>query len=134
MKLYDFVFNIIGGTSKPKFSEYNEKERSDYNQFMVNKVISMDYDLLPLAQLTNDTTNKIPDEVFDKALRGFIPPKRYDIKYKNRKRKTDKNSDMIIEKISEYYSIPYRDAKMYYENELTEDQINLILEEFGIVL
>jgi len=134
MKLYDFVFNIIGGTSKPKFSEYNEKERSDYNQFMINKVISMDYDLLPLAQLTNDTTNKIPDEVFDKALRGFIPPKRYDIKYKKRKRKTDKNSDMIIEKISEYYSIPHRDAKMYYENELTEDQINLILEEFGIVL
>ena len=134
MKLYDFVFNIIGGKSKPKFSEYNEQERADYSQFMINKVISMDYDLVQLAQHTNTAVNKIPDEVFDKALRAFIPPKRYDVKYKKRKRKTDKNSDMIIEKISEYYSIPYRDAKMYYDHELTEDQINLILEEFGIVL
>lgn len=129
MKLYDYVFNIIN--KKRSFDEFTKEEKGEYNQFMINKVLSMDYDLLPLTQLNNSFINKIPDSVFDKALQNFIPNKKYSLKYIKGKREKDDIKKYIIEKISSLYAVPLKDAEQYFY-ELNENQLKLILSEFGI--
>ena len=128
MKLYDYVFNIIN-KDKP-YEDLSAIQKGDYNQFMINKVLSMDYDLLKVSQLNNNLVNKIPDKIFDNAMQQVIPSKRYNLTYKKGKSKGTADQQ-VIEKISKLYSIPNRDAEMYYKD-MSEEQINEVLEIFGI--
>lgn len=128
MKLYDFVFNIINGNKN--FDDLTEFEKSEFNPFMVNKVISMDYELLPLAEINNSHLNTIPSKVLHDSLKGFIPNKRYNFKYKKRKKVDTAEFEETVSYIAKLYDVPIRDAEAYYED-LNEDQLKEIRSIYG---
>jgi len=129
MKLYDYVFNIIN--KKKPFHLFNETEVKGFDKFMVNKVLSMDYNLLKLANENNSILNEIPDDVFHDSLQNYIPYRKYDLKYRKKKSEMEENKKQIINIIADYYEVPIRDAEMYYYD-LTDEQKKSIMGEYGL--
>ena len=130
MKLYDYVFNIING--KKNFDDFNDMEKSEFNPFMTNKVISMDYDLLPLAENTNRFVDSIPPKVLHDSLKSFIPNRRYNLTYKKGKKEDTEHFEETVGYIAKLYDVPVRDAKAYY-HDLTEEQLKEVRAIYGVV-
>lgn len=130
MKLYDFVFNIING--KNSFDDFSDLEKSEFNPFMVNKVISMDYDLLAVAQNTNRFIDLIPPHVLHDSLKGFIPNSRYNVTYKKNKKEDTSYFEETVGYIAKLYDVPIRDAKDYFYD-LSDEQLKYVRSVYGAV-
>lgn len=129
MNLYEHCFSIIRSYHKNYTEDKSEKDMSSYSNFMVNKVLSMDYYLLDLAEYMNKYIGVLSEDDYIKAMSSTIPNNRYDLTYKGKK--TNVGFNEVIEKISILYDIPYKDAEMYYD-QLSREQIAIILKKFGI--
>lgn len=127
MELYDHVFNIIN--KNKKFSELTKKEQDGFSKFMVNKVFSMDFNLVDLSENNNKILDLLDDETFNDSLQRFIPNGDFNLSYK--KSKKDDIDEDTVNRISKYFKVPYRDAIDYYHS-LSEEAITEINRTYGI--
>lgn len=129
MKLYDHVFKITDGYY-PNYTEaVGEENMRDYSNFMVNRVFSMDYNLIDVAQIANKSLEVLDNDSYVKMVSAIIPRGRYNFKYK--KGTVRKFDEKIVDLIATIYAVPWRDAKEYYF-ELTDEQLEYIKSKFGL--
>lgn len=129
MNLYEHCFSIINEYHENYTEDKSDKDLSSFNKFMVNKVLSMDYDLIDLSEYMNKYLDIVSDNDYVKSMSSIIPRGRYTLKYKGKKTSTDYNE--TVDLISKAYGVPYKDAEEYYL-QLSDEQIEFILNKFGI--
>lgn len=129
MSLYDHCFSIINEYHEKYTEGKSKKDLSSFSPFMVNKVLSMDYDLIDICEYVNRHMNILSEDDYVKCMSSMIPRGRYKLTYRGRK-KTE-TYDQSIEYIAKLYEIPIKDAEEYYKD-LSDEQIEFILNKFGV--
>lgn len=129
MTLYDHCFSIINTYHKNYTEGKSKKDLSSFSPFMINKVLSMDYDLIDICEYINPHMNTLSDDDYAKCMSSMIPKGRYKLTYRGKKK--SEKYDQSVEYIAKAYRIPIKDAEEYYD-ELSDEQIEFILNKYGI--
>lgn len=97
-----------------KWAEFSEEEKSKYNIFMINKILSMDPQKALLIQKVNmmNLTKEYHFQYLQNILKGT---KNTYVPYIKNEGKTKSIKPEIISAISKYYNISTREAYEYYQ-------------------
>lgn len=118
-------WNIIIGREKETQEDIDNID-SDYNSWMINKLISSDNRMLQFCYDMKRFT-KIPNIIHYKALKSFYEKKIGKQKiYLSLIKKPKEEEDVKI--LSDYYNISYYDAVNYKEM-ISDDQMNELREQ-----
>jgi len=121
------IFNILNSMTyeKKQLNFEDEVVKKTYDQFMINRWLSMSEDLFFVAELLNTTTNLTDEQHFD-LLISFLPKERFQFKYMKRaKDLTEKEKKYI----AHYFEIGLHDAEEYIRH-MEQDEIASILKKY----
>ena len=115
--------------SKNYWSTLSEEERKTWSTFMINRYLSMDYNLIEIVDIFQKYTPQLSNEMVYRLYAGIVPKSNKFLRYIKRdsKDKIDKDN---IEKISIYYGCSLSEAEQYCEI-LTKEEIKQITKMFG---
>jgi len=119
------IYDIINAATKDKkdldFS--NPDIDNSYDQFMVNRWLSMDESLIFLSEMLTTMHNLTNEQHFD-LIKSALPQEKFYIKYM--KKQKDLNLKEI-KYIADYFELGLKDANTYI-SQMSDDEINSILD------
>ena len=121
---------------KKPWSEYTEADKKSLSIFMLNKWLSMNFDLVEFINaLQRFTTGQLQTAEAYKLLQDILPKSKIYLKYVKGKKDDTYNKD-LIEYIAKYYEVSKLEAVSYLDifNHTLEgsQQIVTILEKYGL--
>lgn len=121
--LFDHLNNVTQW--KKPFDVNDPNDTGDYNQFMINRFVSM----LPTTIHIAETLNRYPD-IPDKAHHDFLcnvlPNRKTYFKYMKGKKEANIED---LQTLMKYYKIGMKDAKDYFAI-LSKEQLNVIKKKY----
>jgi hypothetical protein len=121
------IFDILNCITYSKedldFSEDILKKA--YNQYMINRWLSMNEHLFAISEIANKITNLTDEQHYD-MLRSVIPKRRYQFNYLKKIKDVSAQQKKYI---AHYYGIGLKDAEEYV-HQMTEDDIECILNKY----
>lgn len=121
------IFNIIDAMTinKIELDFTDERTTKAYDQYMINRFLSMDESLFYVAEMMNTITNLTDEQHFD-LLKSVLPKEKFYIKYmKGKKDVTEKEKRYI----ADYYEIGLKEASSYIQ-QMTQEEIDNILKKY----
>jgi hypothetical protein len=121
------IFSILGAmTNEKKQLDFNDESvQKAYDQFMINRWLSMSEELFFVAELLNTMPNLTDEQHFD-LLISFLPKERFYFKYvKRAKDLTEKEKKYI----ADYFEIGLHDAEDYIR-QMEQEEIDSILKKY----
>ena len=121
------IFDILNAaTIEKKDLDFNDEEvRKAYDQYMINRWLSMDESLIFLAEMLT-TTKNLTDEDHFNLIKAALPREKFYIKYiKRQKDLTEKEKRYI----ADYYEIGLKDAEDYIR-QMDEEEIEAVLDKY----
>jgi len=117
---------LAAATHKKEKLDFNDSiVKSSYDQFMVNRWLSMDDSLIFLAEVLN-TMHNLTDEQHFNMISSALPKEKFYFSYiKGGKDLTEKDKRYI----SDYFGIGVTDTEIYI-NTLDDDEIDDILSKY----
>ena len=115
---------------KTNYNDIESREMQSFPFYMVNRVLSMDIDYLPIINSIQVATHiYLDDEQHYRVLQALLPNKVGYTKYMKASTKSTKDTmvDTIIKAISKYYGCSISEASGYYDIiMLTDDKVDVI--------
>ena len=126
------IFNTIKRivASKEKWEDIPEEERGMFNNYMANKVLSMNENFIELVNIVQKNTWQMEHKHLYNLYKEFIPKQYYVFsKYiKNENKSEHKIED--IEAVSAYYDVSKKEAKEYIDM-LPKDELETIKQQIN---
>ncbi len=121
------IFDILGAATINKTDlDFNDEEvRKAYDQYMINRWLSMDEGLIFLAEMLT-TTHKLTDEDHFNLIKAALPREKFYIKYMKRKKDLTEKETRYI---AHYFEIGLTEAKDYI-SQMDEEDITEILDTY----
>ncbi len=122
--IFDWVKQVKD--TKDSWENFTEEDKDKYNNYMINRVISMNPDLLDIVNLSQiiPPQDKRSSYLF---YQHILPKDKKFYKYIKTKNKVNEG---LISNISRYFSCGRNEAKQYHEL-LSKQQLRKILENLG---
>lgn len=121
------IFNFLKGMTQTK-EEYDfslPEVNTAYNQYMLNRYISMVEMFIPLVNQMNRMQN-VPNDIHYEFYKSILPKRNIYFKYISKVKNVNQQD---IDYIAEYYEISTREARMYADI-LDEKDIKKITKKF----
>jgi len=121
------IFDIINAMTinKTDLDFKDEEVKKAYDQYMINRWLSMDESLIFLAEMLT-TTHHLTDEDHFKMLKAALPQEKFYIKYIKREKDLTETERRYI---AHYFEIGLKDANDYI-SQMDEDEIDAILDTY----
>lgn len=121
------IFDILNAaTIDKKDLDFNDEEvNKAYDQYMINRWLSMDESLIFLAEMLTTTKNLTDQDHFN-LIKTALPQDKFYIKYIKRKKDLTEKEKRYI---ADYHEIGIKDAEDYIR-QMDEDDINDILDKY----
>ena len=121
------IFDILRAATIDKLNlDFKDDEvRKAYDQYMINRWLSMDEDLIFLAEMLT-TCHNLTDEDHFNMIKAALPREKFYIKYMKRKKDLTETEKRYI---ADYYEIGLKDAEDYIR-QMDEEDIAEILETY----
>lgn len=127
--LFDHYNALVKFKPKNYWKNLNEKEKSTWSSYMINRLISMNPDMCDVISITQKYTYNLDNEIVYKLYENLIPQNNKFYKYiKGNKNKIDKNK---LDLICKYFECSMKEATEYSQL-LSDDIIKEIVNSFGI--
>jgi len=110
------IFDNINDLTNKKtpWSEYDEMDRKSFNVFMLNRWLSMDFDLIDLVDYLQQYTINILDKASTyKVYFDLLPKKKIYNKYIGKSK--GKSNKELLEILSKHFQISHTEAEDYLE-------------------
>jgi len=121
--IYDILNAMTYENKDLDFTDVGVKKA--YDQYMVNRWLSMSEGLVFVAELLNTTHNLTDEQHFD-LLKSILPNEKFYFKYIKRKKDVNLKEKRYI---AHYFEIGIHDAEEYI-NHMTQDEIDDILNKY----
>jgi hypothetical protein len=129
MNIFDHISNITW--KKTRWSELSESDAKSFSPFMVNRILSMDINLISiLNDLQKYTVGLIPAEASYKLYSDFLPKQKIFNKYIKAKAGANAPAE-LVERVAEYYLISKSEAEDLCEL-MSDTAKQELLSSFGI--
>lgn len=128
VSVFDIVKRIM--TSKDDWNTIPEEERSTWNSWMVNKILSMNPDYCEVVNVIQKNTWTLKPEYLYKVYVDIIPKGYIFSKYIKNNNKTEYKLEQV-KAISTYYNISTNDAKEYIDM-LPSDEVERITSQINL--
>lgn len=125
--IFDLIKRIT--VTKDKWKDIPEKEKEVFNNWMCNRILSMDENYCVAVNFVQKNTWNMKGEHLYNIYKDIIPKKYIFLKYIKSTKKKEYN-DSEVEAIKNYFEISKKEAKEYI-NSMSEDQIKEILSYYG---
>jgi len=119
--LFDHFAQLTHLKQQNYWDNLSEGDKKSFSQFMLNRFLSMDLNYVELVSYIQNY--KLPDEMYERVMREFIPKKKIYNKYL--KGKKDK-SNVDIDILSEHLKVSKREAIEYYDTLKSNKQLKQI--------
>lgn len=132
--LFDYLSNLTH--KKVSWDEYNESDIKNYNPYMINKWLSMNYDLIEFVNVFQKyTIGLLGKREHYKLYLGFLPKSKIFMKYIKSK-KSNIYSEKLIEYLEKYFEISKQEIisylDIYYSKNNGIEEIKDILKKYGL--
>lgn len=124
--IFDLLKRIT--VTKEDWNEIPLEEQECFNNWLINKFISMNQDYAELVNIVQKNTWQMPHEVLYKLYCDLIPKSNIFLRYI--KVTKTKHKPELVESIQEYFSISKKEAKEYLDI-LTKQETTEILAQQG---
>jgi hypothetical protein len=123
------IFNIVKRiqTSKDNWNDIPVEERETFNNWMCNKVLSMNQDYVEVVNIIQKNTWQMKSEYLYNLYKDIIPKGYVFSKYIKAAKKQEYKSEEV-EAVMKYYTVSSKDAKEYI-NMLPKDELELITQQ-----
>ena len=121
------IFDILNAATinKTDLDFEDDEVKKAYDQYMINRWLSMDEDLIFLAEMLT-TTHNLTDEDHFNMIKSALPQDKFYIKYMKRKKDLTEKEKRYI---AHYFEIGLKDAEDYI-NQMEEEDITEILNTY----
>lgn len=124
--IFDHLNNLTIGKDKTYYKNLTEKERKDYNLFMLQRYISMDKRFTNFISFIDKYVfNCYDKEMYNKLMMKVLPNERIYFQY-IKKNKSEKIDKLIIELLSKKFEISQREAEEYIQYLDNKDIVELL--------
>lgn len=125
------IFNIVKRiqTTKDDWNTIPEAERATFNNYMCNKVLSMNQDYVELVNIVQKNTWQMKAEHLYNLYKDIIPKGYVFSKYIKSTTKKEHNWENIFA-VMKYYEVSRREAKQYIEL-LSKKEIEKIVKQIN---
>jgi len=132
--IFDHISNITD--KKAKWEDYSESDAKTFEPFMINRFLSMSYDLIEFINLFQKyTLGKLGKRETFKLYAGILPKQKYYLKYI---KSTSEGNYVpeLVEYIAKYFesskteAIDYLD--IYYKTDEGIQEVREIIEKYGL--
>lgn len=124
--IFDHLNNLTIGKDKTYYKNLTEKERKDYNLFMLQRYISMDKRFTNFISFIDKYVfNCYDKEMYNKLMMKVLPNERIYFQYV-KKNKSEKIDKLIIELLSKKFEISQREAEEYIQYLDNKDIVELL--------
>jgi hypothetical protein len=123
------IFNIVKRiqTSKDNWNDIPAEERETFNNWMCNKVLSMNQDYVEVVNIIQKNTWQMKSEYLYNLYKDLIPKGYVFSKYIKASKKREYKPEEV-EAVMKYYTVSSKDAKEYI-NMLPKDELELITQQ-----
>lgn len=120
------IFNLIKRITltKDKWKDISEEEQQTFNNWMCNKILSMDYDYCEVVNVIQKNTWQMKGEHLYNLYKDLLPKQYKYLKYLKPTNKKEYDLDQI-EAIQIYFEVGKKEAKEYIDM-LSEDEVKNI--------
>ncbi len=121
------IFDILGAATIKKIDlDFTDDEvRKVYDQFMINRWLSMDESLIFLTEMLT-TVHNLSDEDHFQMIKAALPQERFYLKYIKRKKDLTEKEQRYI---AHYFEIGLSEAKDYI-HQMEDEEISEIIEKY----
>ena len=121
------IFNILDAMTidKKQLNFNDDLVKKSYDQYMINRWISMNEELFYIAELLNTTTNLTDAQHFD-LLISTLPKDNFNFRYVKRKKDINASDKRYI---AHYFEIGLHDADEYIR-QMDQDDIDEVLKKY----
>jgi len=121
------IFNIIKRitTTKDNWCDIPEEEKNTFNNWMCNRILSMDPDYCEVVNVVQKNTFIMKGEHLYNLYKDLIPKQYKYLKYIKAKNKKEYKVEQV-EAISQYFEISKKEAKEYIDM-LSKEEIEYIM-------
>lgn len=124
--IFDHINNLTIGKDKTYYKNLTEKEKKDYNLFMLQRYISMDKRFTNFISFIDKYVfNCYDKEMYNKLMMKVLPNERIYFQYV-KKNKSEKIDKLIIELLSKKFEISQREAEEYIQYLDNKDIVELL--------
>lgn len=124
--IFDHLNNLTIGKDKTYYKNLTEKERKDYNLFMLQRYISMDKRFTNFISFIDKYVfNCYDKDMYNKLMMKVLPNERIYFQY-IKKNKSEKIDKLIIELLSKKFEISQREAEEYIQYLDNKDIVELL--------
>jgi len=126
------IFNIIKRitTTKDNWCDIPEEEKNTFNNWMCNRILSMDPDYCEVVNVVQKNTFIMKGEHLYNLYKDLIPKQYKYLKYIKAKNKKEYKVEQV-EAISQYFEISKKEAKEYIDMLSKEEIENIMLQING---
>jgi len=124
--IFDHLNNLTSNKDKDYYKNLSEKEKKDFNLFMLQRYISMDSRFTNfVSYIDKYVFNCYDKEMYHKLMLKVLPSERIFFRYvkKNKGEKVDK---LVIELVSQKFEISQKEAEDYLQYLNNEDIVELL--------
>lgn len=130
--IIDFIKNLT--SKKVKWESYSELEKKDFQPFMLNKWLSMNYDLVEFINSIQKYISTLDKAEFYKLYFNILPKEPIYIQYIKGKSQ-DKYNPNLIELLSKYFECSKEEIedylKIYFKTDAGIEEIKNIVAKYG---
>jgi len=121
------IFDILNAATVGKLDlDFNDEEvKKAYDQYMINRWLSMDESLIFLAEMLT-TSHHLTDEDHYNMVKAALPQEKFYFKYMKRKKDLTEKEKRYI---AHNFEIGLKDAEDYI-NQMDDDEIKAVLEKY----
>jgi hypothetical protein len=126
------IFNIIKRitTTKDNWCDIPEEEKNTFNNWMCNRILSMDPDYCEVVNVVQKNTFIMKGEYLYNLYKDLIPKQYKYLKYIKATNKKEYKVDQV-EAVATYFEISKKEAKEYIDMLSKEELENIILQING---
>jgi hypothetical protein len=126
------IFNIIKRitTTKDNWCDIPEEEKNTFNNWMCNRILSMDPDYCEVVDIVQKNTWQMKGEYLYNLYKDIIPKQYKYLKYIKAQNKKEYKIDQV-EAVATYFEISKKEAKEYIDMLSKEEIDNITLQING---
>lgn len=129
--IFDHINNICYNKSKDYYKSLDDKEKRDFNIFMLQRFISMEPKYISLISFIDKYAfNCLDKEMYNNLLMNILPKEKKFFQYIKKDKKSEEN-ELVISLLAEKLEISKKESKDLLQF-LTEEEKQKFIESFGI--
>lgn len=126
MQIFEHLKQIIKKDNLNYYDNLSDGDKKSFSSFMIQRFLSMNKNWIELVNFINKYVFTLKDRHYYKLMCLLIPNQdRTFYKYIKNENKKDYN-DKVIDSLIDFYKIPKRQAKEYYDIMDNEQLYNLV--------